>query len=889
MNIEKLGTMRAAIEGDVKDLTAGIDLAKKDVKSFGAGVPGWIKPVGTAFVATGALISGALTKMMFDAGKYGDSLDKMSLRTGVSVEALSELSYAVKISGSDVNALETSVRFLNRRMDESRQGIGIAKEQFEKLGISVVDSEGNMRDSIDVMAEVADGIVGLASESERGATAMDIFGARSGPQLLPLLKQGSAGIEELRQKARDLGLTMDTEAAAGAAKFEDSLTDVREAAKMARFELGEVFLPVATDVIDKVTGMVGWFSRLTDEQQKMVGWTTAVSGGLIAVSGAGMLIVGMLPKLITGFATLNITTIGAGFALAGASAGAFATSLWAVYRVVQALDKPVDMVAVSTKVLVERQETLFRALDDTKAALRDFAEDGIDADTVLGDLDLNIGKINRALGTNFTKTTNAATAIAAMERRLDKTTKELDKLTGVFVALGPPVSKATKAIEDLTPVIRESGIATSETVTQIEREKEREVGIWREKNDEISDDLADHYAEMKVIALEGLRALESLEGGALGESKSAQDRARLDELTTTQKTEAKKIEIITSGNEVVKKIQDDGSLHRETLTKKQIADGQRAGQAMVAAREKEAALLEASKVSWSEFAQASESGLLAVNDAYYGVVDVWRSLIGDQREFHDTWISDMADWVTRIGNLMDSVVTIWTNASTIIAKIAQWVGGEGGGAGLAQAAGMIPGGGPGIAKVVGGVGTGAGILAKIGGAGKAVGAGVAKGAGAVAGLPWASIAGIAAPAAGFAAVGIPLAQMIMASFRGEQYSAAGYPKGLGTSIEQAMKDYERTRMIAEAGYMYPAGDIERMGPRYRNIGGRFLASEGGGAWREVGESIRQSNVHLEQIARNTGRLVEREEAQVESIDKQAILNNLADLLAPVLAERGYIS
>ena len=90
--------------------------------------------------------------------------------------SVSELGFAVKISGSDMNALETSFRFLARRMDETRTGTGVAIEQFKKLGISVTDAQGAMRPSVDVMLEVADGIANLTSESEKVATAMDIFG-----------------------------------------------------------------------------------------------------------------------------------------------------------------------------------------------------------------------------------------------------------------------------------------------------------------------------------------------------------------------------------------------------------------------------------------------------------------------------------------------------------------------------------------------------------------------------------------------------------------------------------------------------------------------------------------------------------------------------------------
>jgi hypothetical protein len=423
--------MRAAIEGDVKDLSAGIALAKQDIRSFGKGVPGWVKPVGTAMVATGAVVTGALTKMIFDAGKLGDELDKMSLRTGIAVEPLSELSYAVKISGSDVNALETSVRFLNRRMDEAGQGIGIAVDAFERLGVEVLDADGSMRDSVTVMMEVADGIVGLTEESERGALAMDIFGARSGPQLLPLLKQGSAGIRELRQTARDLGLTMKTESALAAAEFTDRVTDIKESAKMAAFDLGMVFLPAITDATEAATGAVSWFSRLTDSQQEIVGWGAAASGGFLSVSGAGLLVVGMLPKLVSGFKLLNISSIGAGFGLAAAGATAFGSSLWALKRVTDALLDPTTELRGQLKGLSEVAETNYPILTALQNRMEELVSQGVAPGSIeMSSFNANLQELGEELGIIIGPTMLMQDVITVLEKSMSRTSGQAAALKG---------------------------------------------------------------------------------------------------------------------------------------------------------------------------------------------------------------------------------------------------------------------------------------------------------------------------------------------------------------------------------------------------------------------------------------------------------------------------
>jgi TP901 family phage tail tape measure protein len=301
---EPIAKAEVAIIADDSAYNSSLNNAEKRLGVFDKKTSEMAKKAGMAFVAAGTVITGALAGAVLGAAKYGDSLDKLSLRTGVAVEDLSKLGYAVGISGSDMNALETSLRFLARRMDETNNGIGIAKEQFEKLNISVVDTGGNMRPLVDVMLDVSEGITGLKSESEKTALAMDVFGARSGPQLLPLLKEGKGGIEELMRAAEALGLVVSTEAATASAEFTDRLLEVKETAKKAAFELGQALLPAVTDLMEHVRDTVGFFNNLTKTQQKIVAWGAAVAGGLSLVAGGALLLVGHLPAIIAGFTAI---------------------------------------------------------------------------------------------------------------------------------------------------------------------------------------------------------------------------------------------------------------------------------------------------------------------------------------------------------------------------------------------------------------------------------------------------------------------------------------------------------------------------------------------------------------------------------------------------------
>src|SRR5262245_48785308 len=127
----------AYIELYTKDsrLVRGLASASKRLKAFGAGV----QSLGLKTVALG----GAMLTPFIAAVKHfadaGDQLNKMSQRTGVSVESLSELGYAAEQSGADLETLEGGLRKMQRTLVDAAQGSKSANETLHTLGLSIKD------------------------------------------------------------------------------------------------------------------------------------------------------------------------------------------------------------------------------------------------------------------------------------------------------------------------------------------------------------------------------------------------------------------------------------------------------------------------------------------------------------------------------------------------------------------------------------------------------------------------------------------------------------------------------------------------------------------------------------------------------------------------------
>jgi len=197
----------------------------------------------------------ALGAMMWEATRTGDQFHKMAIRTGESAEELSALAHAADLSGSNIATVEKGLRYIQAAAVDFTRGIGEAKNAFEELGITVTNADGSMKGSVEMMTDVANALQGVDDETRKAALAMDIFGMRAGPQMLPLLQQGGAGIRDMMDEAKRLGIAINDEFAADAAAFNDQMSRLKGSfIGAARSIIGDLY-PAITKIATAITNM----------------------------------------------------------------------------------------------------------------------------------------------------------------------------------------------------------------------------------------------------------------------------------------------------------------------------------------------------------------------------------------------------------------------------------------------------------------------------------------------------------------------------------------------------------------------------------------------------------------------------------------------------------
>jgi hypothetical protein len=206
-----LPEIKVKIDADTTGLTKGLAAATEKLTKFGK-VAG--AAIGVAVVGAAAGLA-ALTKAAID---NADELSKVSQKMGITVEALSRLQYAAKLSGVELSGLQTGMNALARNM-------AAGSEAFTQLGVAITNSDGTLRSSVSVIGDIADRFAGMEDGATKTALALGIFG-RAGADLIPLLNGGSAGLAAMAQEADNVGATISGTTAKAAERFNDTLSKI---------------------------------------------------------------------------------------------------------------------------------------------------------------------------------------------------------------------------------------------------------------------------------------------------------------------------------------------------------------------------------------------------------------------------------------------------------------------------------------------------------------------------------------------------------------------------------------------------------------------------------------------------------------------------------------
>ena len=275
--------------------------ADKELRSLGKTLEANKATIQKTAAVSGAAFAGLTAAVTMSVRAYanaGDQIQKMALRTGFSTTALSELKHAAELSGTSIEAIEkAAIKMGKTLLDASDESI-MAQRAIERLGFSLDDLENKSPEERFFM--LASAIADIEDPSRKSAVAMEIFG-KQGVNLLPMLAAGADGIADMREEAHQLGIVFDQEAADAAALFNDNMDRLGKSVDGVKFAVAEAFIPVLTDLLEKVTPVIQrvqeWIKENPELTRNIILAVGAITGLIAVVSTITLMMMAFNPVI----------------------------------------------------------------------------------------------------------------------------------------------------------------------------------------------------------------------------------------------------------------------------------------------------------------------------------------------------------------------------------------------------------------------------------------------------------------------------------------------------------------------------------------------------------------------------------------------------------------
>ena len=238
----------AKLSLDSSEYEKGLDDAKSAGSGFGSALATSARVGLTAVTAVGTAVAVAGTRFVdgaSDVAQYGDNIDKMSQKLGISAEAYQEWDAVMQHSGASIESLQPAMKALATQAQTGN-------EAFQQLGIS--EEEVLSLSQEDLFSRVIAGLQSMEEGTERTYIATQLLG-RGSTELGALLNTSAEETQAMRDRVHELGGVMSDEAVKASAGFQDQLQDMQTAFAGLKRGMMSNFLPSLTMVMSGLTGV----------------------------------------------------------------------------------------------------------------------------------------------------------------------------------------------------------------------------------------------------------------------------------------------------------------------------------------------------------------------------------------------------------------------------------------------------------------------------------------------------------------------------------------------------------------------------------------------------------------------------------------------------------
>lgn len=310
--LQHQGQEMVGLGDGVDDLTGklGIHLpeaAKDALNGMGEFSAGTVAKMGIAAAAVAAVVEAVkkLQEITLESAAKVDDILAESAVTGLSTRTIQELKYAEELIDVSYGTISSSLTKLTRNMDAARDGNDKLGSAFQRLGVQITDSSGELRSAEAVFYDTIDALSQIDNQTERDAAAMELLG-KSAQELNPLIQQGSRVLKEYAAEAEAAGYVMSEDELNALAAVDDAVQRVTKTYEAAKDELALDFAPASKGAMELFGKAVQTGSDILDKSGLVENLGTILAS-LADIGGSVLDLIGSIPGLDQALGALKVT------------------------------------------------------------------------------------------------------------------------------------------------------------------------------------------------------------------------------------------------------------------------------------------------------------------------------------------------------------------------------------------------------------------------------------------------------------------------------------------------------------------------------------------------------------------------------------------------------
>lgn len=209
--------------------------------------------VGAAILTTGTLVT-TLGGLTMKTAEHAKEITNVSQTMGMTTDQYQVWDYILKSVGYDAESASGDLAALAEKAKDAAEGGNDSAETFRMLGMSVKDSNGNLKSQNQLFTELVFALMNMEDVTKRNAIASDLL-STTGEKLVPVLNMSKEELISLKDEAYETGNVMNKNTLSGFQELNKAMVKFQGVTDGLSNTFAVALLPILTSLFEAISAI----------------------------------------------------------------------------------------------------------------------------------------------------------------------------------------------------------------------------------------------------------------------------------------------------------------------------------------------------------------------------------------------------------------------------------------------------------------------------------------------------------------------------------------------------------------------------------------------------------------------------------------------------------